>query len=105
MFNYKNIKDTQKSARRTGAIVMIHRFGKDFQSTGNYGNKESIYKNKAEFNKDVFETPLTKEEITLLEKFNVPLVTRRGKTYYDKSQSQTAFCNSINSVLVSLLLA
>ena len=91
VFNYKNIKDTQKSARRTGAIIMIHRFGKDFQSTGNYGNKESIYKNKAEFNKDVFETPLTKNEITLLNKYNIPLVTRKGKTYYDKSQSQTAF--------------
>ena len=91
VFNYKNIKDSQKSARRTGAIIMIHRFGKDFQKTGNYGNKESIYKNKAEFNKDVFETPLTKDEITLLNKYNIPLVTRKGKTYYDKSQSQTAF--------------
>ena len=91
VFNYKNIKDSQKSTRRTGSIIMIHRFGKDFQQTGNYGNKESIYTNEAEFSKDVFNTPLTKDEITLLEKFDVPLVTRRGKTYYDQSKAKTAF--------------
>ena len=91
VFNYKNIKDSQKSTRRTGSIIMIHGFGKDTQSSYNYGKKESIYKNKKEFEKDVFNTPLTEAEITLLEKFDIPLVTRRSKTYYDKSKAKTSF--------------
>jgi len=91
VFNYKNIKDYQKSTRRTGSIIMIHGFGKDTQGSYNYGKKESIYKNKQEFEKDVFNTPLTESEITLLEKFDIPLVTRRGKTYYDKSKAKNSF--------------
>ncbi len=91
VFNYKNIKDSQKSTRRTGSIIMIHGFGKDTQGSYNYGKKESIYRNEAEFNKDVFNTPLTEAEITLLEKFDIPLVTRRGKTYYDKSKAKNSF--------------
>ena len=70
---------------------MINGFGKDTQGSYNYGKKESIYKNKTEFEKDVFNTPLTPSEITLLEKFDIPLVTRRGKTYYDKSKAKNSF--------------
>ena len=88
VFNHKNIKDSQKSIRRTGSIIMIHGLGKDAQQTGNYGNVQSIYKSVKEFEKDVFNTPLTENEIKLLEKFNIPLVTRRGKTYYDQSKAK-----------------
>jgi hypothetical protein len=91
VFNYKNIKDSQKSTRRTGSIIMIHGFGKDTQGSYNYGKDGSIYKNEKEFEKDVFNTPLTEAEITLLEKFDIPLVTRRGKTYYDKSKAKNSF--------------
>jgi len=91
VFNYKNIKDSQKSTRRTGSIIMIHGFGKDTQGSYNYGKDGSIYKNEKEFEKDVFNTPLTEAEIILLEKFDIPLVTRRGKTYYDKSKAKNSF--------------
>ena len=91
VFNYKNIRDSQKSTRRTGAIIMIHGFGKDTQGSYNYGKKESIYKNKAEFDKDVFNTPLTQSEIKLLEKFDIPLIEKNGKTYYDKSKAKNSF--------------
>jgi len=100
VFNYKNIKDSQKSARRTGSIIMIHGFGKDTQGSYNYGKKESIYKNKQEFEKDVFNTPLTESEITLLEKFDIPLVTRRGKTYYDKSKAKNSFELGIDEQII-----
>ena len=91
VFNYENIRDSQKSTRRTGSIIMIHGFGKDTQGSYNYGKDGSIYKNEKEFEKDVFNTPLTEAEITLLEKFDIPLVTRRGKTYYDKSKAKNSF--------------
>ena len=100
VFNYKNIKDSQKSTRRTGSIIMIHGFGKDTQGSYNYGKDGSIYKNEKEFEKDVFNTPLTEAEITLLEKFDIPLVTRRGKTYYDKSKAKNSFELGIDEQII-----
>ena len=71
---------------------MIHRFGKDFQQTGNYGNKESIYTNEAEFSKDVFNTPLTKDEMDLFlsgKSLNISKV-RIATNEYEKAREKLA---------------
>ncbi len=91
VFNYQNIQPNQESTRRTGSIIMINGLGLDTQGSYNYGKKESIYKDQAEFEQDVFNKPLTEAEITLLEKFDIPLVERKGKTYYDKSKAKNSF--------------
>ena len=92
VFNHTNIQDNQKSTRRTGTIIMLNGLGIDTQGSYNYGKEQSIYTSKEQLEQDVFNTPLTKEEIELLNKYDVPLTkpNKKGEVFFDKSKAKTA---------------